>query len=116
MQNSLKLFKNDVDTRKSNQRCVIAKFDTSDFWFGYFKMAWTGTQIEVYRKAAQMLGASSMEIKYEFTDLGDMVEPESQIITIADHEDSLKFFQELEAPEGTPRKFRYYAVEELLKR
>lgn len=118
MKKNLKWIKNDVTTERRNSRCLIAKFDTSDYWFCYYANAWTGLQIKVFREVAKMFDASQIEIKYEYDENDQLTEPEENIISIVsyisvDNVKIKKFRVELDVPEGHRREFKYFTVEEL---
>ncbi len=115
----LKWNRHNVTTERHNWRIVIARFDVSDYWFGYYAVSWTGSQIAVFRKVARLFEASSVEVKYGYDDDDRLTEPEERIITVVDYtkEDGtevLEFRRELEVPEGARRRFRRYTVDELL--
>ena len=82
----MKWIRNNVTTERGNYRCLLAKFDTSDYWFCYDANAWTGRQIMAFRKAASLLGASTIEIKYQYDENDKLSEPEENIITIVHYE------------------------------
>ena len=117
----MKWIRNNVTTERGNHRCLLAKFDTSDYWFCYDANAWTGCQIMAFWKAASLLGASTIEIKYQYDENDQLSEPEENIITIVNYvsEEGLeitKFRKELDVPEGNKREFKYFTVEELKQR
>lgn len=114
----MKWIRNNVTTERGNYRCLLAKFDTSDYWFCYDANAWTGRQIMAFRKAASLLGASTIEIKYQYDENVQLSEPEGNIITIVQYVSEegveiMKFRKELDVPEGNKREFKYFTVEEL---
>ena len=117
----MKWIKNNVTTERGNHRCLLAKFDTSDYWFCYDANAWTGCQIMAFWKAASLLGASTIEIKYQYDENDQLSEPEENIITIVNYVSEegfeiTKFRKELDVPEGNKREFKYFTVEELKQR
>lgn len=117
----MKWIRNNVTTERGNYRCLLAKFDTSDYWFCYDANAWTGRQIMTFREAASLLGASTIEIKYQYDENDKLSEPEENIITIVQYvsEEGVeitKFRKELDVPEGNKRGFKYFTVEELKQR
>ena len=117
----MKWIRNNVTTERGNHRCLLAKFDTSDYWFCYDANAWTGCQIMAFWKAASLLGASTIEIKYQYDENDQLSEPEENIVTIVNYvsEEGLeitKFRKELDVPEGNKREFKYFTVEELKQR
>lgn len=114
----MKWIRNNVTTELGNHRCLLAKFDTSDYWFCYDINAWTGRQIIAFRKAASLLGASTIEIKYQYDENDKLSEPEENIVTIVNYvsEEGLeitKFRIELDVQEGQKRKFKYFTIDEL---
>lgn len=117
----MKWNKNNVTTELGNHRCLIAKFDTSAYWFCYYANAWTGRQIIIFHDVAILLGASTIEIKYQYDENDKLSEPEENIITIVHYESEeglgiTKFRKELDVPEGNKREFKYFTVEELKQR
>lgn len=117
----MKWIRNNVTTERGNYRCLLAKFDTSDYWFCYDANAWTGRQIMAFREAASQLGASTIEIKYQYDENDQLSEPEENIVTIVNYvsEEGLeitKFRKELDVTEGKKREFKYFTVEELKQR
>ena len=116
----MKWIRNNVTTELGNHRSLIAKFDTSDYWFCYYANAWTGRQFTVFREVARMFGASTIEIKYQYDENDQLSEPEGNIITIVNYvsEEGLeitKFRIELDVQEGQKRKFKYFTIDELKK-
>lgn len=117
----MKWNKNDVTTERRNYRTVIAKFDTSDYWFATDYCGWTGTQIETFRRAGKLLKANTVEIKYNYDDNDNPTEPKENIIVIVEFYDgATKFRQEYNPPdEARPgrlkREFKYYELKDLLK-
>ncbi|MBR1951864.1 MAG: hypothetical protein IKA32_04770 [Lentisphaeria bacterium] len=112
----MKWNKNNVTTERRNWQIVIAKFDTSDYWFATAYTGWTGSQIETFRRAGKLLNAKTVEIKYNFDDNDIPTEPEENIITILEKYDGTTVFrQELDVPEGAKREFKYYELKDLLK-
>lgn len=114
----MKWIRNNVTTERGNYRCLLAKFDTSDYWFCYDANAWTGRQIMAFRKAASLLGASKIEIKYQYDENDQPSEPEENIVTVVhcvseEGVEIMKFRKELDVPEGNKREFKYFTVEEL---
>ena len=78
----MKWIRNNVTTERGNYRCLLAKFDTSDYWFSYYINTWTGLQIEIFWEVAKMFNASQIEIKYQYDENDKLSEPEENIITI----------------------------------
>ena len=112
----MKWNKNNVTTERRNWQTVIAKFDTSDYWFTTAYCGWIGSQIETFRRAGKLLNASTIEIKYNFDDDCNPTEPEENIIKVVESYDgTMKFRQELDVPEGAKREFKYYELKDLLK-
>ena len=117
----MKWNKNNVTTERRNWRTVIAKFDTSDYWFATDYCGWTGTQIETLRRAGKLLNAKAVEIKYNYDDNYTPTEQEENIIVIVEFYDgTTKFRQESNPPdEAKPgrfkREFKYFELKDLLK-
>ena len=116
----MKWIRNNVTTERGNHRSLIAKFDTSDYWFCYYANAWTGRQFTVFREVARMFGASTIEIKYQYDENDQLSEPEENIVTIVNYvsEEGLeitKFRKELDVQEGQKRKLKYFTIDELKK-
>lgn len=113
----MKWIRNNVTTELGNHRSLIAKFDTSDYWFCYYANAWTGRQFTVFREVARMFDASRIEVKYEND---KPIESEENIITIVQYVSEndveiTKFRIELDVPEGNKREFKYFTIDELKK-
>ena len=112
----MKWNKNNVTTERGNHSVVIAKFNTSDYWFETDFCGHTETQIDVFRRVAKRFNATSVEIKYWFDENDNPAEPEKNIITVVEFYDGrMKFRQEVDVPEGEKRKFKYYKLKDLLK-
>lgn len=117
----MKWKKNNVTTERGNHSVLIAKFDTSDYWFETDFVGHTETQMSVFRRLGKRLEATSVEVKYYFDDNDNPAEPYENIITVVEFYDGkMKFRQESNPPdEARPgrlkRIFKEYKLKDLLK-
>lgn len=112
----MRWIKNGFTEERGNLMGLIAKFDTSDYWFTYQAMTWTGEQIKIFRRIGKILGANNVEVKPYWNEVKN--EPaESYLITIIEFYDgTVKFRHEFELRNDRKRRFKYFTVEELLKK
>ena len=117
----MKWNKQGFDLNRGNRTSLIAKFNNSDFWFDYVAITWTGNQIETFREIGKMFGSESVEVKPQYDENGNPVEPEANTLTairLPDENGEMvyKFRQELEVDEGCRRQFKYFELDTILKK
>lgn len=105
-----------VSFHRGNCRCVIAKFDNSNYWFDVHFSCWTGLQRDIFKEVGTLYGSTTCEIKYMLDDDSiEFSEPVNNIITIVQLDSGFRFRQELDVPEGTLRQFKYFKPEDIFK-